>query len=235
MYSDTSASSAVQFAQQDRLGIARITRVHEILSRLDRKLVHHLQSGGDDAGRDDGADRLARLHHIVKCGEHDLGAFRYGQQFDGDFDDHAQHALGASHQREQVIAGRVQRLGAYGQQLAFHRHHFQHQDVVHRQAVFQAMHAAGIFRDIAAYRAGDLRRRIGRVIHAIGRRRFGYRQVAHAGLHGGHCIVRIDVQDVLEFCQAQQHAIRQAAMRRRKGRCPRRAPPPAPAAHGTGA
>ena len=88
-------------------------------------------------------------------------------------------------------------------------YHFQHQDIVHRQAVFQTVHATGIFRDIAANGAGDLRRRIGRVIHAMHGCRFGDRQVAHPGLHGGHRVIRIDADDALEFGQAQQHAIRQ--------------------------
>ena len=42
------------------------------------------------------------------------------------------------------------------------------EDVVHRQAVLEAMHAAGVFADVAADGAGDLRRRIGRVVEAEG-------------------------------------------------------------------
>ena len=39
--------------------------------------------------------------------------------------------------------------------------------VVGGHAVFQAMHAAGILRDVAADGAGDLRGRIGRVVEAL--------------------------------------------------------------------
>ena len=51
--------------------------------------------------------------------------------------------------------------------------HAQH--VVHGQAVLQAVHAAGVLGDVAADGAGDLGRRIGRVVQAVGRRRLGDR------------------------------------------------------------
>ena len=45
------------------------------------------------------------------------------------------------------------------------------EQVVDGDAVFQAMRAAGIHRDIAADGAGELRGRIGRVEEAVGARR----------------------------------------------------------------
>ena len=89
------------------------------------------------------------------------------------------------------------------------QHDFAAQHVVGGHAVFQAMHAAGIFRDIAADRAGDLRRRIGRVIESGMRDGLADREVGHPGLGHHHAIVEIDLADALEFAQPQQHAIGQ--------------------------
>ena len=57
-------------------------------------------------------------------------------------------------------------LAAQADDLAVHQHQLDAQHVVGGQAVFQAMHAAGIFRHIAADGAGDLAGGIRRVIEA---------------------------------------------------------------------
>jgi hypothetical protein len=58
-------------------------------------------------------------------------------------------------------------LAADAQDLAVDQHQFDAEHVVGGQAVFEAVHAAGILRDVAADRAGDLRGRIGRVVEAL--------------------------------------------------------------------
>ena len=79
------------------------------------------------------------------------------------------------------------------------------------------MHPAGIFSDIAADRAGDLRRRIGRVVEAGMRHGLADREVGDAGFGHHHAVVEIDLADALELAQAQQHAVgqRQCAARQR--------------------
>ena len=72
---------------------------------------------------------------------------------------------------EQVVALGVEMLAAEPDHLAVDQHHLDAEHVVGGQAVFQAMHAAGILRDVAADRAGDLRGRIGRVVEALVLRR----------------------------------------------------------------
>ena len=66
----------------------------------------------------------------------------------------------------QVVAAGIEMLAAEPDDLAGDQHHLEAENVVGRHAVFQAMHAAGIFRHVAADGAGDLRRRIGRVIES---------------------------------------------------------------------
>ena len=123
------------------------------------------------------------LLDVVEAREQHLRALRLRQQLHGDFGDDAEHAFRAGEEREQVEAGRVERVGAERQTLAVDRDDLDLQDVVDRQAVLQAMHAAGVLRDVAADRARDLRRRIGRVVQAVRRGGLRDREIAHAGLH----------------------------------------------------
>ncbi|MNL29431.1 hypothetical protein D3C87_1511120 [compost metagenome] len=81
--------------------------------------------------------------------------------------------------------------------------------VVHGQAVLEAVHATGIFSDVAADGAGDLRGWVRRVIQAEGCRRLGDRQIAYTGLNPRSTGGRVDVQDVVEARHHQQHAFLQ--------------------------
>ena len=205
---------AVNLAQQQRLDHG-VAGVDEGFGRLDGEPVHHLEPGGDHAGGDDVADRRAGLRHVVEGGEHHLRAFGPRQQFHRDFGDHGEHAFRARHQRQQVVAGRVRRLAADFQQLAVHGERAQRHHVVHGEAVFQAVHAAGILGHVAADRAGDLRRGIGCVVEAVLRGGLGDREIAHAGLHHGGACERIDALDAVQLGQHQQHC---AVDRQRAGR-----------------
>ena len=70
------------------------------------------------------------------------------------------------------------------------------------------MHAARVLGDIAADRARDLRRRVGRVIEAVGGRRVGNGEIAHAGLHDRRARQRIDRDDPPELGERQHDAVR---------------------------
>ena len=91
---------------------------------------------------------------------------RLWQDADGDLGNDAQHALGADHDAEQIVALRIEMLAAEPDDLAVDHHHFDAEDIVGRKPVFEAVHAAGILGDIAADRAGDLARRVGRIVEA---------------------------------------------------------------------
>jgi hypothetical protein len=104
------------------------------------------------------------------------------QDAHGDLGDDAEQAFGAGHDAKQVIAFRIEVLAAEPHHLAIHQHHLDAEHIVGGEAVFQAVHAAGIFRDIAADRAGDLRGRIGRVIEALLLDRGGDAEIGDAGL-----------------------------------------------------
>ena len=148
----------------------------------------------------------ARLHDIVERGEGDLRVLRFRRQLHGDFGDHGEQPFGPVDEREQVIARAVQRVAAELDDLAGDQHRAHAVDVVNRQSVLQAVNAAGVLGDVAADRAGDLRRRIGRVVKTVRCSRFGDRQVAHAGLDDRRSRERVDGEDPPELGERQQHA-----------------------------
>ncbi len=85
------------------------------------------------------------------------------------------------------------------------------------------MHAARVLRDVAADRARDLARRIGRVIQAERRDDIRDRRVAYARLNHGDARDRIDAYDTHELRHRQQHAVaeRQRAARKARARAAR--------------
>ena len=125
--------------------------------------------------------------------------------------------LRADDEREQVVARRIEGRASRSPParpsiVAAHAQH-----VVHGEAVLQAMHAAGILGDVAADGAGDLARRIGRVVQAEWRRRLRDRGIAHAGLHDCDACERVHAQHAHELGHRQQHAV---ARRQRSARKP---------------
>ena len=85
------------------------------------------------------------------------------------------------------------------------------------------MHPAGIFRDIAADRTGNLARRIGRVIKALVGNGLGDGEIGHARLHHCATVIVIHVEDAVEARHAQHDAIsqRQRPARKRRARSAR--------------
>ena len=78
---------------------------------------------------------------------------------------------------------------------------------MHGQAVLQAMHPARVLRHVAADGAGDLGRRVGRVVQAILPDGLRHGQIAHARLHPGETMARIDLKDAVKLRQTQQDAV----------------------------
>jgi hypothetical protein len=91
--------------------------------------------------------------------------------------------------------------------LAVHQHHLDAEHIVGGEAVFEAMHAAGILRDIAADRAGDLGRWIGGVIKALLLDGGGDAEIGDARLGDDGAVGKIDLEDAVEPAHHQQHGI----------------------------
>ena len=173
----------------------------EVLGGVDGGFVHHLHAAGNDAGADDGGDAVAR--RLVRGEPDEEGARAFGllQDAHGDLGDDAQKPFGAGHQPEKVVALAVQVLAAEADDLAVDEDHLQAQEVVRRQPVFQAVHAARIGAHVAADGTGDLARRIGRVVEAPVLDGVGNAQVGDARLGDDDAVLVIDVEDPVELAK----------------------------------
>ena len=218
---------AVGLAEQDRRGVEVVAGLDEGLDGGRGRLVHHLQPGGNDAGGDDRRHRLAGAADVVEGGHDHLRRLGLGHQLDGHLGHHGEQALGADHQRQQVVARRIERCAAELDDVAVHGDAAHAQHVVHRQAVLEAMHAAGVLGDVAADGAGDLRTRIGRVVETVRRGGLGDGEVAHARLDHGDARDRIEAAGCASSWPGSAARLARAAARRPTARCRRRARPPA--------
>ena len=163
----------VQLDDQQRLDIARIAGMDKILGGVDRRPVHHLHAARDDAGADDRGDTASGILGLGEADQQRPRGRRLSQDAHGNLGDDAEQPLGAGHDPHQIVAAGIEMLAAEPHDLAVDQHDFEAEQVVRRQPVFQAMHAARILGDIAADRAGDLARRVGRVIKPLARRPHG--------------------------------------------------------------
>ncbi len=70
------------------------------------------------------------------------------------------------------------------------------------------MHAAGILRDVAADRAGDLRGRIGRVVEPVRSSGLGHAQIGHSRLKPRRSSHRINFKDAIHPRAREQYPLR---------------------------
>ena len=209
-------AGAVQFADEDRFRVPRIAGTAEALRRLDRRPVHHFEPGGDDPGGDDVADAGPRRFVVGKAHEERPHGRRFGQDAHRDFGDHAEQPLGAGDRAEQIVALGVELLAAQTKDLAAHEHHLDAEQVVGREAVFEAVHAARILRDVAADGAGDLARRIRRVVEAVGGHGRADGEIGDSGLDHGAAVGGVDLEDAVELAEAHGHPVGEGQRAARK-------------------
>ena len=131
------------------------------------------------------------------------------QDTDGHFGDHAEQPFGACDHAEQIITRSIEMPAAEAKNFAGDQHDFATEHVVGGHAVFQAMHATGILRHVAADGAGNLRGRIRRVIKSRMRNRVADRKIGDTRLRHHDAVVKIDVADAVELGHAEQHAVRE--------------------------
>ena len=183
--------------------------MNEILRRPGRQLVHHFHARRDDARANDFRHTVAGLLAGRETRQHGAHGFRAAQNSNRHLANDPQESLGAGQQPQHIVATGIQMLTAESHDLALDGHQFDAQHIISGQTVFQAMNAAGILGDIAADGAGDLARRIGRIVETLVLDRVGDAQVGDTGLRHDTAVVEIDFQNTVEFCHRQQHAIGQ--------------------------
>ena len=117
------------------------------------------------------ATACAGLHDAVESGQHHARGSGHRQQFDGDFDHHAQHALGAGHQRQQIVAGAVQRSEPMVSSSPSMVTTFSLSTLCTVRPYFRQCTPPEFSATLPPMRAGHLRGGVGRVVQAEGGRR----------------------------------------------------------------
>ena len=145
--------------------------------------------------------------HVGERRQHHLRAGGLRQELHRDLDHHAEQSFGAGHQREQVVAGGVERIAADGDALAVGGDHGELQDVVHGEAVLETVEPARVLRHVAADAARDLRGRVRCVVEAERRHVLRDGEVAHPGLDPRRAADGVDLQDPVELRETQQHPV----------------------------
>src|SRR5580700_11142811 len=199
---------AIKFDDQDRIDIERIARLYEVLGRTDRRAVHHLKSRRDDAGRDHIRNTGAGAGGRTEADQHCARRLRLRQYAYRHFGDDTQQALGPYHQSQQIQLSRIQIPPAEPQHLALRRDQLDSQDIVRREAVLQAVHPAGVLRDITANGAGDLAGGIRSVVETPGSDRVAERKIRDAALGDNAAIGVVDFENAIEASQADHNRIR---------------------------
>ncbi len=144
---------------------------------------------------------------IVEARQHASRLLRIRRELDGDFGDHRQQAFRTVDQREQVVTGGIERFAAEFDDVAVDQNGAHAPHIVHGEAILQAVHAAGVFGDIAADSARDLRRWVGRIVEAVHRGRLRDPKIAHARLDDGSATQWIDRENAIEFRQRKDDAL----------------------------
>ena len=176
---------------------------------VDRRPVHHFHAAWNDPGADDPRHALPGRLDLAETDHQRARGFRLLQNPHRDLGDDAEQAFGPRDDAHQVVTAGLGRLAADPDDFACDQHDFAAQHVIGGHAVFQAMHAAGVLRDIAADRTGDLRRRVGRIIESGMRHGLADGEIGDARLGHHHAVVEIDLADALELAEAEQHTIGQ--------------------------
>ena len=205
----------VEFDDEERFGVERIAGVRKGLGRLDRELVHHLHAGRDDAFRDHPADARGPGADRGEAEQRRPGALGLRPDLHRDLGNDAEQALRARDHAEQVVARGVRVPAADPQHVARHRDQLDPGDVVRCHPVLEAVDAPRVLGHVAADRARDLARRIGRVVETLVLYRPRDRQVGDPGLRHHAEVVVVDLENAVEAAQAQGDPVpeRQGAAR----------------------
>ncbi len=147
---------AIEFHQQQRATVGIIC-VHRGLGGLDRQIVHHFDRGGEHARGNDVTDRCAGFVGGGECREERVHALWTLHDAQDHFCGDSQRAFGADENSGEIVARRVQGFPAKMYKRSIGEHDLQPENMRRGESVFQAMRAAGIFRDVAADAADRLR------------------------------------------------------------------------------
>ena len=209
---------AFDLDDQQGFNIERITGSGESFADFDRGSVHVFDRHRNDAGRDDRGNATARSFRRAETDHQRARAFGGRKDFNSRFGDDAELAFRADHEAQEIVAVAFERGAADVDDRAVDQHHLDAQHVVGRHAVFEAMRAAGIHREIAGDGAGELRRRIGRVEETFRRHARGDFEIGDAGFDAREAIDVVDLDHAIHFRNAKDDGVlgRQRAAAKRR-------------------
>ena len=130
------------------------------------------------------------------------------QDTNGRLRDDAELAFRAGDEAEQIVSRAVEMIAAERHDGAVEQHDGDAEQVVGGDAVFQAMRATGIHRDVARDRAGELARWIWRVEKALIGDRLADAQVGDARLDPNQAVREIDLEHPVHLGDAEHDGIR---------------------------
>jgi len=155
---------AVGFEEQERAGVDGQAKVDDGFDAAEGFLVQEFEGAGEKAGGDDGGDGGGGVFERGEGGEERGLGGGAGQELEENFGDDAERAFGADEQIAEGITGDVfAAFGAEPGEFAIRERDFEGEDVVARDAVFDAAQAAGVAGDVAADGAGFDGAGVGRV------------------------------------------------------------------------
>ncbi len=213
---------AVELDDEHSFGFRKI-RMDGRLGSFDRQPVHHFDRGRDDTGRDNLRYRSPGGLCRGKCRQDRFHGLWHAQDSKRHFGDDGERTFRAHERPKDIDAGRVECGPAEMDHLAVGKNRLDAQDVMNGEPVFQAVRAAGIFGDVAADRANQLTRRIGRVVVAMRRHASGHIEVDHTRLDGDALIGNVDVDDAVQPREPDEHAIGARKRAAGQARCRARA------------
>ena len=185
------------FEKQHGGAIARETGVNEVFDDAKGPAIEHFASGGNDGARGDVDDGFGGIVDGIENCELRFDGFRLAREFDGNFGNQSERAFGTNEKAGQVVAGSVALRATDANNFAVREDQFECGHVIGGDAVSERVRATGIFRHIAADRAGFLAGGIGCKVEAV--RLGGKREVEidDAGLHHGALIFRVDRENAI--------------------------------------
>ena len=158
------------------------------------------------------APMIAATHRLassalIEAEQHRARALGGAHQPHRRLGDDAELAFRAADQAEQIEPAGVEFRAADVDDLAVEGDEPDAEQVVGGDAVFEAMRAARVHRDVAADGAGELRGRVGRVEEAVGPDRFGDREIGDAGLDPRVAVGEVDLEDAVHLGQAEDDRV----------------------------
>ena len=199
---------SVHFTQEDRCSVDRIAcRVDRCLDRADRRVVHHLKCGRNNAGRDDRRHSARGAVDARKVRENRAHGLRQWYETNPDTGRDPEAAFGPDEDAEQIVAIAFAVRIAEAHSSAIGENDIERDDVVEGDAVLEAVRTTRVFGDVATDRAHGLAGRIWCVLQSM--RCDGTRQlrVDDTGFDVRNTILRIDFDDARQPIESEYHDV----------------------------